>query len=201
MNHFLRPLGSLFLVLLIALSSTSALADDKRVPTILDRLLDTDGAQAVVAAVLVVDDAKALPFGLADLLDDKRAEVILFAPGNAAFEKLLGLEEGTLNGLTANEIAAALPGIIGPLGVTVDDVAAILLKHAALPRKANRWTASEDALLARGSVEVADGSEFPVGIGSAGVSINYETQIIKANLFARNGVIHFIDSVIVDGTL
>lgn len=201
MNARSKLPAPLLLVLLLALSTAPALAYDKGAPTILDRLLKTDGAQAVVAAVLVVDEANVLGFSLAELLDDKRAEVILFAPSNAAFEKLLGLEAGTLNGLTVDEVADALPGIIGPLGVTVENVAAILLKHAALPRKAKPRTASENALLARGSVEVADGSVFPVGIGSAGVSINYETQIIKPNLFARNGVIHFIDTVIVDDLL
>ena len=82
-----------------------------------------------------------------------------------------------------------------------DAVAQILLKHVALPRKANLRTASEGALLKKGSIVVADESIFPVSVGASGVSINYETTIIKANVRARNGVVHFIDTVIVDGLL
>jgi uncharacterized surface protein with fasciclin (FAS1) repeats len=168
--------------------------------TVLDVLQRTDGAQAVVAAVLVVDEAEVLPFSLAALLDDRRAEVVLFAPSNAAFEDLLGLDRGSLDGLSIEEVKDALPGLL-PGGVGAADVAAILLKHAALPRRANLFTASEKALLREGSVTVADDAVFPVGIGASGVQINYETTIIRADLSARNGVVHFIDTVILDGLL
>jgi uncharacterized surface protein with fasciclin (FAS1) repeats len=76
-----------------------------------------------------------------------------------------------------------------------------LLKHVSLPHRANLRTASDNALLANGSVEVADTSVFPVGVGASGVQVNYETTIIKANIVSRNGVTHFIDTVIVDGLL
>jgi len=168
--------------------------------TILDLLQRTDGAQAVVAAVLVVDEAKVLPFSLAELLDDRRAEVVLFAPSNAAFEGLLGLDPGSLDGLSVEEVKGALPGLL-PSGVGAAEVAAILLKHAALTSRADLFTASEGALLREGSVTVADESVFPVGIGASGVQINYEATIIRADLSARNGVVHFIDAVILDGLL
>ena len=171
-----------------------------KTPTVLDKLIATDGAQAVVAAVLVVDEAGALHFSLAEVLGNRKAEVVLLAPGNAAFEKLLGLDPGTLNGLTIDEVKAALPGLLPP-GVDAGAVAQILLKHVALPKAANLRTASENALLTSGSIEVADESVFPVGIGASGVQVNYETTIIKANIRARNGVIHFIDTVIVDDLL
>ena len=124
----------------------------------------------------------------------------LSAPSNAAFEDLLGLDPGSLDGLSIEQVKDALPGLL-PGGVGVDDVAAILLKHAALPRRANLFTASEKALLREGSVTVADDSVFPVGVGASGVQINYETTIIRADLSARNGVVHFIDTVILDGLL
>jgi uncharacterized surface protein with fasciclin (FAS1) repeats len=171
-----------------------------RSATVLDILQRTDGAQAVVAAVLVVDEAQVLPFSLAELLGDRRAEVVLFAPSNAAFEQLLGLDAGALNGLSIEEVKDALPGLLPP-GVGPAEVGAILLKHAALPRRANLFTASDSALLRRGSITVADDSVLPVGIGAAGVQVNYETTIIRANSSARNGVVHFIDTVILDGLL
>ena len=206
MKNALRvSLHSIVAALAFLITAPSAIADDNRFgykqsPTILDRLVATDGAQAVVAAVLVVDEAGALHFSLAEVLGDKKAEVVLLAPGNAAFEKLLGLEPGTLNGLTIEQVKDALPGLLPP-DVDAGTVASILLKHVALPKRANLRTASENALLNQGSIEVADESVFPVGIGASGVQINYETTIIKANTRARNGVIHFIDTVIVDDLL
>jgi len=168
--------------------------------TVLDVLARTDGAQALVAAVRVVDAAGVLDVGLARLLDDRRAQLVVFAPSNAAFESLLGLESGTLGGLTVAEIEAALPGLL-PAGVGASEVAAILLKHVAFVRKANVFTVSEDALLRNGSLEVADGSEFPLGIGARGVEINREATLIKTDVRARNGYVHYIDAVILDGLL
>ena len=172
----------------------------KKPNTVLDKLVQTDGAQALVAAVLVVDEAGVLHFSLAEILGDKNAEVVLFAPGNAAFEQLLGLDPGTLNGLTIEQVKEALPGLLPP-GVGAGEVASILLKHVALPKRATLWTASDLALLKKGTVQVADESIFPVSVTAAGVGVNYETTIIRANINARNGVIHFIDTVIVDDLL
>jgi len=196
------PIALLALALFVVPAVASAdedFAHGKR-ETILQLLQRTDGAQAVVAAVLVVDEAQALPFSLAELLGNRRAEVVLFAPSNAAFEGLLGLDPGSLNGLSIEEVKSALPGLL-PSGVGAAEVAAILLKHAALPHRANLFTASEKALLREGSVTVADESVLPVGIGAAGVQINYEATIIRADLAAQNGVVHFIDTVILDGLL
>lgn len=200
-----KRLFSIALVALVVggMSTTAFAGKDKyrsSPPTILDILTQTDGAQAVVAAALVVDEAGVLDFSLAKLLGNKKSEVILLAPSNAAFEDLLGLEPGALDGLKIEEIKDALPGLL-PSGIGPQEVAAILLKHAALPRRADKRTASAEALLRNGVIEVADGSEYPVSIGGAGIAINYETTIIKADSFARNGVVHFIDTVIVDGLL
>lgn len=196
-----RPLNTIMLAFALFLITPVVMANGYyKSPTILDKLIQTDGAQAVVAAVLVVDEAGVLHFSLAEVLGNKKAEVVLFAPSNAAFENLLGIDPGTLNGLTIDEVKSALPGLLPP-GVGVDAVAKILLKHVSLPKRANIWTASENALLAKGSVEVADESVFAVGVGANGVQVNYETTIVKANIKARNGVIHFIDTVIVDDLL
>ena len=200
-----RVLQSILLAFGLFLAAPSAMADNNRygygkAPTVLDKLVQTDGAQAVVAAVLVVDEAGVLPFSLAEILGDRKEEVVLLAPSNAAFEKLLGVDPGTLNGLSIDDVKAALPGLLPP-GVEVSAVADILLKHVALPKRASLRTASENKLLEKGSIMVADESEFPVGIGASGVQINYETTIIKSNISARNGVIHYIDTVIVDGLL
>jgi uncharacterized surface protein with fasciclin (FAS1) repeats len=195
---FSIALAAAFLV--AAPSSSLAHQGYKSRGTILEVLTETDGAQAVVAAVLVVDEAGVLDFSLAELLGDRTSRVILLAPSNSAFENLLGLDPGSLDGLTIEQVKNALPGLL-PGGVGPEEVAAILLKHASLPERVNRRTASEDALLKNGSIEVADGSEFPVSIGKAGTKVNYETTIVKPDIRTRNGYVHFIDTVIVDGLL
>ena len=201
-NVINRPLLSLFLAFAFFITTPAAASGYgyKKPATVLDKLVQTDGAQAVVAAVLVVDEAGVLHFSLAEILGDKNAEVVLFAPSNAAFEQLLGLDPGTLNGLTIEQVKEALPGLLPP-GVGAGEVASILLKHVALPKRATLWTASDLALLKKGTVQVADESEFPVSVTASGVGVNYETTIIRANINARNGVIHFIDTVILDGLL
>ncbi len=200
MNSFSRQLWAVIMILFLGLASMTAIADDddddRRGPTVLDTLVRTDGAQAVVAAVLVVDEA--LKTGIADLLGDRRAELVVFAPSNAAFEDLLMLPDGYLDGLSIQDIVDALPDAVAAAGLNVDTVAAVLTKHVAVLRRANLRTASEAALLRRGAVKVVDGSVFPVSVGSSGVEVNYETTIIKANLLGINGVVHFIDTVILD---
>ena len=198
LSSFRRFLYTIFISMLAFTSSATFATGwgNYRGPTILDTLVNTDGAQALVAAVQVVDESTGS--GIADLLDNRGEQIIVLAPSNAAFEKLLSLEPGSLDGLEIGVIKGVLPGVIGGLGLTVEDVSAILFKHVALPVKANRWTASENALLRKGSITVADESIFPVGIGASGVRINYETTFIKADIFAKNGVVHFIDTVITD---
>ena len=194
-----RKLTTTLIITLLAVISTAASATgwgQYKKPTILDLLISTDGAQALVAAVLVVDEAGVLDFSIADLLGNKYAEIILLAPSNNAFERLLGLNDGTLDGLDVDTVKEELPGLLPD-----EVVAAILLKHVSLPKRANKLTASQNALLKRGDITVADESPFPVSIGVLGVRINYETTITKPDNFSRNGVIHYIDTVIVDGLL
>ena len=91
-----RSIHSVVLALALFIAPLTVMAEDhdNKKPTVLDILLEVDGAQAVVAAVLVVDEFGALPSSLAELLGDKNAELVVFTPSNAAFEKLLGLDPG-----------------------------------------------------------------------------------------------------------
>jgi uncharacterized surface protein with fasciclin (FAS1) repeats len=163
--------------------------------TILEVLVRTDGAQALVAAVLVVDEA--LGTGIAGILDDPSASLVLFAPGNRAFEDLLGLEEGSLDGLSIEMIASLLPSILDGLGLSPENVRDILLKHLAF-NSGYTDDGSEDGLLKLGEVTVADESVFPISIGPAAVSINYESGFTKSNVKTVNGFIHYLDTVILD---
>jgi uncharacterized surface protein with fasciclin (FAS1) repeats len=199
MSTRIRFLPILLLAALL-LAPPVAMAKTFRHDTMLDVLANTKGAEALVATVLVVDDAGVLDFSLADLFANRQLDIVLFAPTNAAFEKLLGLEPGALNGLTIEQTKAALPGLL-PAGVGPQELAAILAKHAAIVERTSRFTSSADALLREGSVSVADGSELAVGVGANGAEVNFESTIIRADFRARNGYIHFVDTVILDGLL
>lgn len=185
-----RGLSAAVLALTLGFGGAAALADhNHKRNTVVSKLLATDGAQALVAAVLVAAPE------LVDVLNDKQERFTVFAPSNAAFEKLLGLKAGFLNGLSVEDIVSALPGALPP-GVDAGAVAAILAKHVIIGKKR-----SVNRLLKKGVAKVADGSELPVSIGASGVSVNYETTIIKGDVWAGNGFIHFIDTVIVGDLL
>ena len=155
-------------------------------PNTVEVLIETNGAEALVGAVLYVEDAGILDFSLVNFLSRER--YVLFAPTNTAFEALLGLDPGSLAGLSAADIAGALGDL-----VAADAVAAILLKHVVPTRRP--WRADETSLLRAGSVHAVDGTELTVGVGARGVTVN-DTTIIKANVRTRNSLIHFIDTVI-----
>ena len=191
----IRNLKAQIMVLLMAFAATTTVfAQDEG--NIVETLSAIDGTQALVAAVLVVDESGALEFSVAEslsVIDD----LVLFAPTNPAFEALLGLDSGFLDGLSVDDIKAALPGILSGLGLTVDDVIDILLLHAGIIENA-----SSSELLFDGSVTVVGSSDpLPISLGSKGVRINYESNVIIADVAATNGVIHFIDTVIIDDLL
>ena len=167
--------------------------------TILELLLRTDGAQALVAAVEVADEAGclgALPVALADPKANPR---VVFAPSNNAFEKFLRLNTNALAGPGADridEIKAQLPALLSSLEVTEADLCELLSNHVAeLDRKAKKSSAAD--LLARGSITVSNGKTFPISVGSGGVVINYETSI-KKEILTRNGSVLFVEDVIQD---
>ena len=132
-----RSIHSVVLALAMLLTPMAVMADhdddnsNNKKPTVVEILSEVDGAQAVVAAVLVVDEAGVLTFSLAELLGDKNAELVVLAPSNAAFEALLGLEPGTLNGLSVMDVKDALPGLLPP-GVGPSEVAAIPVSYTHL---------------------------------------------------------------------
>ena len=49
-----------------------------------------------------------------------------------------------------------------------------------------------------GEIGVLGLSLLPIAVGEVGPSINYEANITERDVFTVNGVLHYIDSVIVD---
>jgi uncharacterized surface protein with fasciclin (FAS1) repeats len=164
--------------------------------TILDRLIRTDGSQALVAAVQAGEESGCLE-GITDTLADPSAKVVLFAPSNRAFEEFLRLKNGRLDGLDIDAIASSLPDLLYGVELSTDDLCDLLLKHVAIDQ-GGPGNSSADDLLGRGQITVADGSVFPISVGSGDVAINYESEITQRDVFTVNGVIHFLDGVIVD---
>ncbi|GAB5497738.1 MAG: fasciclin domain-containing protein [Pseudohongiellaceae bacterium] len=180
--------GVLGLFMALAVSTTVSAQENG---TIIDRLGAVDGTQALIAAVLIVDESMTNEFSIAEALTTLD-NVVLLAPTNSAFEAFLGLEAGFLKGLSVDDVKAALPSVLDGLGLTAADVSNVLTFHVGQTE-----AASSEELLAAKQVTVA-GSTMPlaVSLGNKGVQINYQSSVIKADVTASNGVIHYIDTVI-----
>jgi len=182
----------------IGLWGSAAVAQPVFKGTILEALQQTDGSQALVAAVQVGDAAGCLP-GIVQTLDDRKATLAVFAPSTPAFEKFLRLNPNQLAGLNPDAIASSLPALLASVELTEADLCDLLLKHVAVfEKKMKKKKLSADALLVRGQITMADRSVFPISIGKGDVTINYESEITQRDVFTVNGVIHYVDNVIVD---
>ena len=190
MTALIRRLPTALLAVILGFATSSALAGGSHYHkgnTIVDKLIATKGAEALVAAVLLVNSPE---FPVVDILSDKHERYTLFAPNNTAFEKLLELPEGFTKGKDAEELLVDL----GTLNLDADAVIAILLDHVSSRKK------TVNKLLRRGEVAVLGeerDNKLPVGIGATGVTVNHDSTIIKGDVWASNGIIHFIDTVIV----
>ncbi len=100
---------------------------------------------------------------------DGDGEFTVFAPTNDAFD---ALPEGTLESLTDEQLES------------------ILLYHVI---GAEVFSGQLDA---RQTVETLNGEEIFITSGNSGVSVNGSASVTSADIEARNGVIHVINSVI-----
>ena len=163
--------------------------------TILDKLERTDGTQALLAAIRVIDSSSVCSPIIEELLDNRKKRLVVLAPNNRAFEKFLILPEGGFDGMSTETIALALPGILNRLDLNAEDVCKVLLKHIAERKDAKRLTARE--LLEEGEITVL-GSDLPIAVGDVGPLVNFEASITERDVFTVNGVIHYLNNVIVD---
>ena len=93
-------------------------------------------------------------------------------------------------------IELAFPGILARLELTAEDICKVLQNHFAKTKDAKKLTAKK--LLQQGSITVADGALFPIAIGEVGASISYAANITERDVFTVNGIIHYIDNVLVE---
>jgi uncharacterized surface protein with fasciclin (FAS1) repeats len=164
--------------------------------TILESLEHTDGSQALVAAIRFVDGQGVCGVPIEQLLDNKKEKLVFFAPSNGGFAKFLTLPEDGFDGMNTDAIILAFPGLLNKLELTSADLCDVLRNHVAATKDAKKLTARK--LLQQGGITVADGSLFPIAVGDVGPSINYAANITERDVFTVNGVIHYIDNVIVE---
>lgn len=196
LNLAITPIAVMALALVTFPMSGFADGKVSKGETILDRLVSTDGSQGLVAAIRVVDGSGVCEVLIAELLDNRSKRLVVLAPSNRGFEKFFELPEGGLNGLGSDTIELAFPALLNKLALNNEDICDVLLKHVSEQGNASNATARD--LLRKGEITVADESQFPIAIGNVGPSINYAANITERDVFTVNGVIHYIDNVIVE---
>jgi hypothetical protein len=187
----------LAVIIAVALPAHAKKDEDKNKGTIFETLERTDGSQALVAAIRYVDGPDVdCNVQIELLLDDKKKKAVFFAPSNRGFERYLKLPEGGFDGMDAEAIKLAFSGILNKLTLTGEDICDMLQMHVAPTKDAKKLTVKK--LLQQGSITVADGDLFPIAIGEVGASISYAANITERDVFTVNGVIHYIDNVLVE---
>jgi uncharacterized surface protein with fasciclin (FAS1) repeats len=179
--------ASSMLFAMLAVTAMTADARGGRGDTLLELLRQTDGAQAVVAATEIAD---ASGCGIGNALASPSAKVVLLAPSNRAFEAFVGATRGSFDRLTSGQIRTIL-------SATIDsgDACGLLRRHVATGQ-GNRNQSSLASLVAAGQIAVDDGSVWPISVSDGDVTINYESEVGLGDITRKNGVVHFLKSVI-----
>jgi hypothetical protein len=162
--------------------------------TPLEFLNQTDGAQGLVAAFESNDDPRCRQ--VTRMMDDKKAKIVLFAPGNRAFEDFFKLNIGMLDGLDIASIQSLLPEILLNLEIDDEGLCDVLLNHVSTGTKKPEKNATLAELLQAGSITVENGPEFPISVSSGDAVINYESEVGHGDIVVKKSIIHFVKSVI-----
>ena len=168
---------------------------DTDTQTIYQVLQHTNGSEALFAAILFNDecfensrhgDNPGCDTEIKELLDDKKKDLVLFALSNRGFESILQLPEGWIDasGMDAEGLKVALPELLLRLeladgGPAEKAIYELLIRHI-VPTKDAKKKAAEK-LLQQGSITV--------GIGG---------HVTEHEVRAINGLIHYIDNVLVE---
>jgi len=115
--------------------------------------------------------------GLLDTLNNPEATFTVFAPTDEAFAKL---PEGTIDSLLASP----------------DTLRDILLYHVITDTVVDSTTASS---LAGKTTTMANGDDISISLSDGNLQIN-DATVISPDVFANNGVIHVIDTVLIPPT-
>jgi transforming growth factor-beta-induced protein len=177
--------GFLLLLVTIVILSGAVLPVSARPaapsPTIVDIAIgdgefDTNGGDfdILTAAVVALD--------LDDVLS-KRGQYTVFAPNDAAFLKLVP------SGTPESEVAGILVDAFG-----ADTVKKIVLYHVAKGRR------DSGQVLASSRIRMLNREVTRISLRSGKPFIN-DSKIVAVDIFASNGVIHVIDSVLIPPSL
>jgi hypothetical protein len=164
---------------------------DTDTQTIYQILQHTEGSQALFAAILYNDESfhdggiEGCNTNLKKLLDDKKKKLHLFGPSNRGLAKFFLLHQGGrgFDGMDAKAIELALPGLLARRELSEGDgrkaICELLQRHI-VPTKDAKKKAAEK-LLQQDSITV--------GIGG---------HVTEHEVRAINGLIHYIDNVLVE---
>uniref|UniRef100_A0A3B4BC08 Uncharacterized protein n=1 Tax=Periophthalmus magnuspinnatus TaxID=409849 RepID=A0A3B4BC08_9GOBI len=136
---------------------------------VIDRVIQATG-NTIQSFVEVDDDLTTLSVNLMDKLGEK-GQFTLFAPTNAAFDKI-GIE--TLERLQDNK-----------------DALQALVKYHLL----NSVQCSE-AIMSGTSYETMEGSNIDIGCDGDSLTVNGVKMVLKKDIVTSNGVIHLVDQVL-----
>ncbi|XP_034461793.1 periostin-like isoform X2 [Hippoglossus hippoglossus] len=142
---------------------------------VIDRVISAVGS--TIKDVLDVDDdlssfnAAALASGMMDKLDQP-GQFTLFAPTNAAFDKL---NAGYLERIMGNK-----------------DVIAALVNYHLL-----KTVQCSEAITAGSVYETVEGSSIEIGCDGDSLTVNGIKMVLKKDIVTTNGVIHLIDQVLI----
>lgn len=169
--------------------------------TIMEELDRTNGTEALLAAIQVADESLVCSIGIAELLDDKKANLVLLAPPNEAWEVFLHLIPGTLKTFDVDMIARMLPGLLGKNELAIPDLCDVLERHISMGKKGKKGGEPKtlNELLEQGSIVMLNESEYPVAIGGGrggGICVNYDSCITERDVQTQNGVIHYLHKIL-----
>lgn len=145
--------------------------------TIADIVIEFAGMEEDAEFTTLLTAVQAADPAVVETLSDPTAELTVFAPVDAAFAAVEGLEDIVADTelLTNILLYHVYPGTVYSfqLGDLVDDMGAV-------------------------TIEMADGSEATITVSDMGVTINEANIVLElVDIEASNGVIHVIDAVIV----
>ncbi|MEM9950741.1 MAG: fasciclin domain-containing protein [Chloroflexota bacterium] len=145
--------------------------------TIADVVIELASAEEGAEFTTLLTAVQAADPAILELLADPSAEVTVFAPTDAAFAAVEGLEDIVADTALLTQILQyhVFPGTVYSfqLGDLVDDMGTAV-------------------------IEMADGSEATITVDDMGVTINEANIVLEmVDIETTNGVIHVIDAVIV----
>ncbi len=169
MKVLLKGLAAVSLLFLLVACSDDDDDDKRPSMSVVDVAVESGSFTTLVTALQAT--------GLDSTLDDPDGSFTVFAPTDAAFDKL---GEDTINGLLSN----------------TDKLSDILLYHVIVGPTIDSVAAIDSA---GSTVETANGDSVALSLSGSDLLVNFST-VTDVDIMADNGIIHVIDTVLIPPT-